>query len=85
MTLTVKILAIIFTGLIAFAFGLVRLGINRLLKGQDEARLDGKKRVNKIRDDIKDIGIKVSRHNTRLAIIETKCDIKHPKRRIDDD
>ena len=76
MSFTVKIVIIIFTALIAFAFGMVRLGINRLLKGQDEAKESAEKRVDGLRADIKDMTKDIASNSERLVAVETKCKLK---------
>jgi hypothetical protein len=83
MTITTKIFLILITAGVGFLIGMIKLGINRLIKGQDDAKLEGKKRVRRIRKDIRDIGIQVARHNTKIAVIESKCDINHGRRKDD--
>lgn len=77
MTLTTNILLIILAAAITFLVGLVKLGINRLIKGQDKQRQEGNERVEKIRNDIKDIGYKVADNSIRLTRLETRCDMNH--------
>lgn len=77
MNISNNLIIIIFGAGIAFLSWLVKKGINRLLKGQDDAKVEAHKRVEKIRDDLKCIGIKIAEHTTKIAVIETKCNINH--------
>lgn len=84
MTFTTNIVLIIITSLSAFAFGMVKLGISRLIKGQEVSREEGKERVRSIREDIKNIDLKLERNTNRITVIETTCNINH-RRRHDDE
>jgi len=78
MTVTsTAILFTILTAVIGFLFGLVRLGINRLIKGQDQSKKDAEDRVNGLRSDIKEMTKDIKDHGTRLTKIETRCNMEH--------
>ena len=72
-----KLALIVITAIIGFLFGLVRLGINRLIKGQDDAKKSAEERVNGLRDDIKEVREDIKSHGDRLTAVETRCDMEH--------
>jgi hypothetical protein len=89
--MTTTVLLSIITAGIAFTFGMIRLGIKRLVKGQDDAKKDGQKRVDTIREDIKTIAMLQQKHDKHIAIhdlriqtLEEKNEIKYGRRKDDD-
>ena len=43
----------------------------------DEAKEAAEKRVNGLRDDIKDLSLEIRSNSTRLTAVETRCNIEH--------
>jgi hypothetical protein len=65
----------------------LRTEIDSLKKGQEDIKRAGENRVNVIRDDLRSYGIKLANHETKLAVMEKTCEMKHQvlhNRRRDD-